>query len=283
MPRKQSLHDAGTSRYDDSRPVFERIKTPDRGHNAAPPPPEPDASAGPLDALEPFFKERWISDVLHVVKSGKEATVYCCRAHPDTELGLLAAKVYRARDDRSFKNDAIYQEGRVVPDKRLRRAVEHKTRKGREAQFRLWVEHESQTLRMLYGAGAQVPVPFAVTGNAILMQYLGDQHAPAPTLSRVTLDRDEARPLFTRLLRDVELWLSLGRVHADLSAFNILYHRERLTVIDFPQSVDPEVNGNAYALLQRDITNLCDYWARYGVRNDPERLTAEIWTRATMD
>jgi len=135
---------------------------------------------------------------------------------------------------------------------------------------------------LLYGAGAQVPVPFAVSGSAILMQYLGDEHAPAPTLSRVTLDHDEARPLFDAILQDVERWLSLGRVHADLSAFNILYHRGRLTTIDFPQSVDPEVNGNAYALLQRDITNLCDYWSRYGVRRDPERLAGEIWARALV-
>jgi len=121
MPRKQSVRDVGTSRYDDTRAGFERIKPPEWGRNTEPPPVETHASADdPLDALEPFFKERWISEVLHIVKSGKEATVYCCRAHPDTELGLLAAKVYRAREDRSFKNDAIYQEGRVVLDKRLR-------------------------------------------------------------------------------------------------------------------------------------------------------------------
>lgn len=279
MPRKQSLHDAGTNRYDDSRQSFERIKTFDRGRNATPPPEEPRASADSLDALEPFFKERWITEVLHVVKSGKEATVYCCRAHPDTELGLIAAKVYRAREDRSFKNDAIYQEGRFIADKRIRRAIQHKTRVGREAQFRLWVEHESQTLRLLYGAGAQVPVPFAMSSSAILMQYLGDEHAPAPTLGRVTLDRDEVEPLFDDVMRNVELWLSLGRVHADLSAFNILYHRGQLTVIDFPQSVDIEVNNNAYMLLQRDITNLCDYWSRYGLKRDPERITGEMWAR----
>lgn len=234
----------------------------------------------PYEILAPFIQDRWISDILHVVKSGKEATVYCCRAHPDTELGLIAAKVYRSRENRSFKNDAIYQEGRVVPDKRLRRAVEHKTRIGREVQFRLWIEHEFQTLRMLYGAGAQVAIPFASSSNAMLLYYYGDQDAPAPTLSRVTLRPEEARPLFERLIKDIEIWLRHGRVHADLSAFNILYHRGRLVTIDFPQSVDPRFNNNAYALLQRDISNICDYWADYGVKRDPERLSAELWSRA---
>jgi RIO kinase 1 len=34
------------------------------------------------EALEHFFTEGLITEVLHVVKSGKEATVYCCQAHP---------------------------------------------------------------------------------------------------------------------------------------------------------------------------------------------------------
>lgn len=282
MPRKQSMYDAGTSRFDDLGSSFERIKGP-RSGNYNPTPsvvPEKQEIDDPYEILAPFIQDRWITDILHVVKSGKEATVYCCKAHPDTELGLLAAKVYRSRENRSFKNDAIYQEGRVVPDKRLRRAVEHKTRIGREVQFKLWVDHEIQTLRMLYGAGTQVAIPFASSSNAILLHYYGDQDAPAPTLSRVNLSRNEARPLFERLIKDVEIWLRHGRIHADLSAFNILYDRGRLVTIDFPQSVDPEVNRNAYALLQRDITNICDYWADYGVKRDPDSLTAELWARA---
>jgi|HigsolmetaAR206D_1030411.scaffolds.fasta_scaffold07727_2 Serine/threonine protein kinase involved in cell cycle control len=282
MPRKHSVYDVGSSRFDDAGATFERIKAP-RASNAkasASTQPEEREIDDPYEILAPFIQDRWISDILHVVKSGKEATVYCCRAHPDTELGLIAAKVYRSRENRSFKNDAIYQEGRVVPDKRLRRAVEHKTRIGREVQFRLWIEHEFQTLRMLYGAGAQVAIPFASSSNAMLLYYYGDQDAPAPTLSRVTLRPEEARPLFERLIKDIEIWLRHGRVHADLSAFNILYHRGRLVTIDFPQSVDPRFNNNAYALLQRDISNICDYWADYGVKRDPERLSAELWSRA---
>ena len=278
MPRKHSLYDSGSERFDESW-SFERIGQPSRRAQAIPPPPEPTRTESLLDALTPFFEQKWITDVLYTVKSGKEATVFCCRAHPDTELDLIAAKVYRSRDDRSFKNDAIYQEGRFIVDKRMRRAVEHKTRKGREVQFNLWVEHEFQTLRRIYGAGALVPVPFANTKNAILMEYLGGEHEPAPTLSRATLAPHEVRPLFEHVLRTVELLLACGRVHADLSAFNILYWHGRVTVIDFPQAVDPEVNTNAFDLLQRDVTNICDYWTRYGLNANPERITGELWAR----
>src|SRR5438270_7415259 len=86
-------------------------------------------------ALEHFFTEGMITEVLHVVKSGKEATVYCCQAHPSTGVELLAAKVYRPRNQRGFKNDAIYREGRVIREGHVRRAVQNKSRFGREVQF----------------------------------------------------------------------------------------------------------------------------------------------------
>src|SRR5260370_27769326 len=84
------------------------------------------------EALDYFFAGGMISEVLYTVKSGKEATVYCCQAQPSMDADLLAAKVYRPRTNRSFKNDAIYQEGRVIKNEQVPRALENKTRFGRE-------------------------------------------------------------------------------------------------------------------------------------------------------
>ena len=50
-----------------------------------------------IDVLEPFFDEGWITEVIRPVKSGKEATVYLCRAGDRTGEELVAAKVYRSR------------------------------------------------------------------------------------------------------------------------------------------------------------------------------------------
>jgi hypothetical protein len=67
-----------------------------------------------LDSLEDFYAESFITSVLYRVKGGKEAMVYCCRAHPATELDLVAAKVYRPRGQRAMKNYSAYQEGRSL-------------------------------------------------------------------------------------------------------------------------------------------------------------------------
>jgi RIO kinase 1 len=229
--------------------------------------------------LDTLFGDGWITEVLHQVKSGKEATVYCCRAHQRTGRELLAAKIYRERRHRDFANDAIYQEGRVIGNKRDRRAVRKKTSYGHEVQAAMWTGHEFQTLQVLHAAGAAVPRPYAMLESAILMDYVGDVDDPAPHLQRVDLEADEARRLFSQVLRNIELWLSCGYVHGDLSAFNILYWEGEITVIDFPQAVDPRANRNAEALLRRDVENVCRYFSRYGLRVDPDRFSAQLWRR----
>jgi RIO kinase 1 len=231
------------------------------------------------EALDYFFAEGMIREVLYTVKSGKEATVYCCQAQPSMGVDLLAAKVYRPRNNRGFKNDAIYQEGRVIKIGQVRRAVENKTRFGREAQFAMWVNYEYETLQALYKAGADIPRPVAQTEHAILMEYLGDHSQAAPALQHVELSRGEARRVFDQLMGNIELWLAHNYIHADLSAYNVLYWQERARIIDFPQAIDPRFNPNALALLTRDIENICRYAARYSLERDGQHIAQQLWRR----
>jgi RIO kinase 1 len=233
-----------------------------------------------LSLLEAFFEEGFITDVLSIVKSGKEATVYCCQANrPSTGMKLLAAKVYRSLQTRSFKNDAIYQAGRAIRDQRLQRAFNKKTRKGREVQFTSWIEHEFQTLNLLHAIGADVPQPVACSGNAILMEYMGNEQQPAPILNNVSLEPTEVEFLFHQLISNVELMLAWDKIHGDLSAFNILYWEGSVKIIDFPQSVDPRLNPNAFFLLTKDIENLCQYFGQYGVQANSFQIAEDLWNR----
>ncbi len=230
-------------------------------------------------ALDSFLATGIITEILYPVKSGKEATVYCCRAHPSTGKDLLAAKIYRSRNHRGFKNDAVYQEGRVILDAHARRAVQKKSRFGREVQFGLWVNHEFETLAALYDAGADVPQPIARTESALLMEYFGDHEQAAPSLERSELSREQARAAFDRVLDNVELWLAHNYIHGDLSAYNILYWQGQAKIIDFPQAIDPRFNSNALALLTRDIENVCHHLARYDLFYDGARIAGQLWNK----
>lgn len=229
-------------------------------------------------ALEPFVDDGLITQVLQVVKGGKEATVYLCQAGQSTGLDLLVAKVYRPRDHRNFRKDAVYKAGRVIKDTRARRAMERKTRFGREADEGWWVSREHEVLTLLHEAGADVPRPLGCSGSALLMEYLGDRTSPAPQLRQVAPSREEARTLFDRLMWNVELALAHNLIHADLSPYNVLYWEGRATIIDLPQAVDPRTNPNALDLLGRDVGNLCRYFTRFGIDRDPTAITRGLWT-----
>ena len=238
-----------------------------------------------IASVEHFYRENIITDVTRLVKGGKEANVYTCTAHPATGLDLVAAKLYRERMLRSLKNDAIYKEGRMLRDaegkqirsRRERTAVQNKSGYGLHLDFMMWIGTEYRTQTLLYEAGADVPKPVAQNGSAILMEFIGDEYGAAPALNEISLRPNEAGPLFHRVMANVRLLLDHHLIHGDLSAYNILYWDGDIWLIDFPQVVDARVNPHALELLQRDVTRVCEYFARFGVESDPVQLTLDLW------
>lgn len=239
-----------------------------------------------LESLGDFYEHKWITDVLLSVKGGKEASVYLCRSGPAVEAPLVAAKVYRPRSLRNLKNDGEYRTGRVdldengnaiVKDGDLH-AMAKRTNYGEELRHQSWIAYEFQTLEILQEAGADVPGPYAMEKNAILMDYIGDLGSAAPTLNSVRLDRDEVKPLFERVIRNIDVLLANRRIHGDLSAYNILYWDGDITLIDFPQVVQPDSNPAAWTIFLRDVTRVCQYFASQGLHHDARKLATELWT-----
>jgi RIO kinase 1 len=240
-----------------------------------------------LNYLEGFYNDQIITDVLWKVKGGKEANVYCCAAHPSTGLELIAAKIYRPRMFRNLRNDARYRQGREILDeagkeshsRREILAMQKNTRFGKELRHISWLEAEYVTLQTLHAAGAAVPKPVSQGSNVIMMEYIGEQYTPAPALIEVTLMRTEARAIFNRLVANLEIMLANHCVHADFSAYNILYWGGDFRIIDFPQAVDPRRNPDAQALFARDVERLCQYFARCGIRENPAELALALWDK----
>lgn len=239
-------------------------------------------------SLGAFYEMHWFSDVLRLVRGGKEASVYQCAVPPvsPVEDKYLAAKIYRPRQFRNLRKDHLYREGRqdldidgnIIRNPGMKHAMAKRTEYGLELLHTSWISYEVKALQTLHAAGADVPQPFASGDNTILMTYLGGDESAAPTLNTVDLTASEARPLFQRLLHNVEIMLDHELVHGDLSAYNVLYWEGEITLIDFPQVISPRVNRSAYRIFERDMTRLCDYFARRGVKTDPRRLAASLWT-----
>ena len=239
--------------------------------------------------LGPLHQRHLIRDVLRRIQAGKEATVYACSSGSTADAPVIAAKLYRARSMRGERNVEHYQQGRDVLDAdghairprgwRLQKAIAQKSRAGREATQCSWLLHERNILAALAARGADVPRPIEHGSFALLMEFIGDGIEPAPTLSHVSLTPSEARPVFERVLHNVEILLELGWVHGDLSAFNLLYHQGRAVMIDFPQVVAARTNPNARRFLERDIERVGQYFGRAGVVVDTSQLAERLWRK----
>jgi RIO kinase 1 len=238
-------------------------------------------------SLSSFYEMHWIKDINRLIKGGKEASVYLCIADDTINQPYLAAKVYRPRQFRNLKNDHVYREnrdylngnGHIIHDKRDRHAIDKKTDFGQQLTHTSWIEHEVQAMRDLTRAGADVPLVYTSGKNAILMTYMGDGEIPAPTLNEINLPPDLANKLFDRVVFNIEVMLQNNRIHADLSAYNILFWEDEIMLIDFPQVIDPLQNKKAWSIFLRDVTRVCQYFQRQGVKAEPLSIAKTIWKR----
>ena len=181
---------------------------------------------------------------------------------------VAAAKVYRARDDRTFKHVSSYVEGRnQTRNSRDRRAMGKKSSYGRELLEEGWQDTEFRALRAAFDAGVRVPEPFFLHDNVLFMELLVDeQGTPALRLADLLLTAEQATRLHLEVFLQVRRLLETGRVHADLSAYNILMAAQGPTLIDLPQVVDVARNANAGQILRRDLRNVTEHLARFDAR-----------------
>ncbi len=213
---------------------------------------------------------------LGVIKTGKESEVHLVARTGSDRTTLLAEKRFKARDRRSFQNNWMYRgvwgEGTFRED----RAMKKNTHFGHEAAHARWIGQEWDSLVLFHNAGVTVPPPVERLHDGYLMAFVGDGERAAPRLSEVDLAPAAAQRVWDELLDELSVLVSVDRVHGDLSAFNVLWWRERAVLIDFSQTVDIVTHPAAYDLLTRDITSLARYFQRRGIEVEIDRVLDRV-------
>lgn len=233
-----------------------------------------------------------VEEVLGLLKTGKEAEVFLVeRATPDrARTAVLAHKRYRPTRvsykgqleelgfsrARTFVDDARYRDGQTFGSSRDRRAVRRKSDHGRRLLAARWPDQEYTALVRAHEAGVTVPYPVEPTADGVVMQFVGDGSTAAPRLVSTDLDGDALAAAYTQLMCDVVTLTRAGMVHADLSPYNLLWWRDRVWMIDFPQAVDLALNTHALDMLHHDVTTVCTWFARRGIDCDGEEVFAEL-------
>ncbi len=224
--------------------------------------------------LQPLVEDGLVDEVLSQLMSGKEASVYVVRCGSE----IRCAKVYKEANKRSFKQAALYQEGRKVRNSRRARAMEKGSKFGRNEQEQTWQTAEVDALYRLADAGVRVPQPYGCTDGVLLMELITDADGNvAPRLNDMTFSDEQAIRDHAMVMRYVTRMLCAGIVHGDLSEFNVLVDENGPVIIDLPQAVDAAGNNNARKMLARDIDNITNYYAQYVPELAQTGYAKEIW------
>ncbi len=227
------------------------------------------------------------------LKSGKEAEIFLVeRRYAASGPRLLAHKRYRIRypgkdelraegfsNATSFRRHARYRGGwNVSARDRRALAAGNKSRHGQELAARMWPVQEWSMLRRAWEAGVAVPCPLEQTADGILMEFIGDAAtlASAPKLAEARLGADGLVAAWEQLLDNLRALTLAGLVHADLSAYNLLWWDGRLVMIDLPQAVEFTTNPDAFELLRRDVQNVADWFERRNLSVDVEAVYADL-------
>ena len=205
------------------------------------------------DQLDVLIADGVIDEVLGRLKSGKEANISLVRRGAT----VLAAKVYKDRSTRSFKNNSDYKEGRKVRNSRTQRAIDSGGRFGRDAAEQAWKSAEADALYKLAGTGVRVPEPVMFYEGVLLMDLVCDAEGrPAPRLIDIAIERDAATGVLADLVAQMISMLCCDLIHGDLSPYNILAAADGPTIIDFPQVVSAAHSSRAEYFFLRDFDNV---------------------------
>jgi RIO kinase 1 len=249
------------------------------------------------DSVPDRAEPDWLIDEPHddidlgVIKSGKEAQVNLIqRVSPDGRTRLIARKrslpravttkgqleAMGVQRSSTFRNDVQYREGRQFRRSRDRRAIEQMSTHGKRLLQDRWTGHECEVMLQLWQAGLTVPYPIDSGDDVFDLEYVGDLDQAAPQLTAGRLDRGDLLAAFDQLVEGLRVMVATGIAHADLSAYNLLWWKDRLWFIDFPQAIDIAANLQGLEFLHRDVVNVCTWFQRKGLDVDAEDVFADL-------
>jgi len=200
------------------------------------------------------------TDVLYPISAGKEASIFLAlwKDHP------IVLKAYRLW---------------ATPHKLSMTKGHIRESSGKKTRWILGLIEdiavaEFDVLQNCFNAGVRIPTPISRVANYLTMRFIGDGEIPAPQLKEVTLEDPEAvmNEIFDQYLK---MYRDAHYAHGDLSAFNILWWKDKPWIIDVPQSeaVNKWSDMNKIELvLRRDIHNVLTYFESYGIERDPDHI-----------
>ncbi len=219
-----------------------------------------------LLTLSYFMNKKVIASLDYPIATGKEANVFRAtsgEAYSDV-APYLAVKIYRIETSNFIRmQEYLTGDNRFIGVKNTRRNIIYS-----------WTQKEFKNLGICEEAGVRAPKPYLFRKNVLVMEFLGEEGIPDSTLKQMGPTEPERE--CDTILGYIKKLYARGLVHADISEFNIMMHAGEPYLIDIGQGVLSS-HPKAEEFLARDIYNVVDYFAHFGVKKDKEEVLK--WVR----
>jgi RIO kinase 1 len=201
-----------------------------------------------------YFEEGSLSPV----SMGKEANIFYAKKKDGKKIIIKIYRVNNCDFNRMF--DLLKIDPRFP-----------KLTKNRRKVIYSWAQREYKNLHRARDGGVDVPTPYFIKENILLMEFIGDEN-PAPKLQN---NWEVDKKFMEKVIKNMKLLHKAKLVHGDLSPFNILNHHNHPYFIDFSQGM--ETDTTAYdKMIERDIRNIANFFNKIGVPVTEEYIRKKV-------
>ncbi|XP_055859023.1 serine/threonine-protein kinase RIO3-like [Episyrphus balteatus] len=214
--------------------------------------------------LHKLINNQIVSQINGVVSCGKGAVVLHGSRHPNI-VGDLSLPSPKECAIKIFKTSLIEFKlhNRYIKDDYLCKDRKQDNRPILE----LWAEKEMDNLLRMRHAGINCPDVIVLKKHVLVMSFFGKRQMSAPKLRHALLSDDELSIAYKEIVEMMHKLYNVAKlVHADLSAYNILWHDYKCWFIDVAQSVELD-HPNALKLLLRDCGKIVSFFKQRGLPN----------------
>lgn len=212
-----------------------------------------------LLALRSLVEKNIISQLGPSIGKGKESDVYSCM---DDDGNIYALKIYRM-GRASFRSI-----------KKYRAFVGERTHLSWLYINRLAAKKEFEALEKIAILKLNTPKPIAYNRHIIVISYLRGKE--------LVYFKNIKHPakIFNQIIKQMKIIFQKAHmIHGDLGEFNIvLDDKGNILIIDWLQWISRD-HPNAKAILERDITNVCNYFSKkFNVESNISEIIDEFYS-----
>lgn len=203
-----------------------------------------------------------LDSIAGVISTGKEATIFYAAGGKTQEILVpreCVAKVYK-----TTLNEFKTREKYIAEDYRFKDRFKHLNP---QKIVRLWAEKEMHNLMKMRKFEIPCPDVVVLKKHVLIMSFIGNDNVPACKLKDANLNESQLESAYQQCIKLInDLYHKCNLVHADFNQFNLLWHEEKIWVIDVSQSVEP-IHPMGYEFLLRDCQNIFKFFSNRKLEN----------------